>query len=94
MSSKLPRIPGINSEKELQVYFNEIKQLLMEHGNLDESKAERLIDESGIFADLVTENDLLYLFHEEPYYWAMEILHAPINPEWYQDPNLWPPPRE
>lgn len=42
------------------------------------------------------EDDLR--LHEYPYYWAMGIAHHWVlgdnQPEWYHDPQLWPPPRE
>jgi hypothetical protein len=90
--TKTPQIPGIDGEQELKAYRLEINQLLVQYGNIKESEVERLIDQSGLFAGLDTEDALLHLFHEEPYYWAMELLYASQNRQWYLDPTLWPPP--
>ena len=94
MSTKLPRIPGIDTEEQLKEYHRIIVQCLIKYGGLDEQEAQRRIEESRLLSELDTEYDLMYLFHEEPYYWAMDILHSAGNPQWYRDPKLWPPPED
>jgi len=90
--TKLPEIPGMDVEKTLNEYYVDITRLLIKYGELNPEKVEQLIDNSGLFKDLDTIYDLAFLFHEEPYYWAMDLLHRPNNPEWAFDPKLWPPP--
>jgi hypothetical protein len=90
--NNIPQISGIDVEQELRIYTSEIKRLLIKYGKTKDLEAERLINESGLFVDLDTEEDILYLFHEIPYYWAMELIHGSKNPKWFLDPELWPPP--
>jgi len=80
-------------DERLQRYCNLIVECLVHYGRLEESAAQHLVDESSLCAPK-DELGRLYLYHEFAYYWAMMLLHAKSNPEWYLDPTLWPPPED
>lgn len=80
-------------DTELQEYYCDIIDCLIKYGATEEAQARYLVNHSGLF-DIKSEWDRINLLHELPYYWAMDLLHAADNPEWYHDPALWPPPQD
>lgn len=76
----------------LNEFCEEIVSCLVKYGGLQEPEARDLLLSSKICV-VDSEMDIDLLFHESPYYWAMRILHSE-NPQWHQDPSLWPPPME
>jgi hypothetical protein len=83
----------VMSEKE--IFYKEIIECLVLYGNLGEEEAKTLLVSSSIYQQLLDEDSNIgILDHETPYYWAMHILFSKENPDWYQDRNLWPPPKK
>lgn len=74
----------------LQEFSDDILYCLVTFGGLQEEAARKLIDGSHLFED-VDELGQNLLFHELPYYWAMNLLHGKAS-KWYLDSQLWPPP--
>jgi hypothetical protein len=63
----------------------------MRYGGMQMDDAQRLLAGSRILEPWTSphrEN----ILHELPYYWAMHLIHAKRNPEWYLDEKLWPTP--
>ncbi len=81
-------------DTKLQDFYNGIVFCLMRYAKLAEEQARHLIDESSLFRHVETDVEKSTLFHESPYFWAMHLVHSKQNPEWYQDPTLWPPPED
>lgn len=79
--------------KELERYKQEISQCLVRYGGLSEMEANQIVERNNLF-EVKNDTQLFLIFHEEPYYWAMMMLHTQQNPLWYQDPTLWPPPAD
>lgn len=84
-------MPNSEDAKELERYKQEISQCLVRYGDLSEVEANQIVESDSLF-EVKNDTQLFLIFHEEPYYWAMMMLHAESNPLWYQDPTLWPPP--
>ncbi len=80
-------------DAELESFCEEIVSCIVKYGKREEDVAKQLVDKSKV-CECNTELKKALLFHETPYYWAMWILYEKSNPEWHQDPNLWPPPKE
>ncbi len=80
-------------DAKLQKYYDEIVRCLVRYGKLDEVQARSRIDDSKLF-DFGNEIEQGLFFHEEPYYYAMALLHGRENPQWYNNRALWPPPKE
>lgn len=75
-------------------YYDQIVKKLTMYGKLSQSDAEKMLANSSIYPMLNrSDDDVGILDHEIPYYWAMHILFAKDNPNWYEDPKLWPPPK-
>jgi hypothetical protein len=77
----------------LSEYHDEITKLLMQYGNMSQDEAK--LKQQPIWdmvSDFKTFEDYEILFHEEPYFWVMSLLHGKETPQWYLDPQLWPPP--
>ena len=70
-------------------FRSEIIECLEKYCKLTKVEAEKLLSQSGLLDDVVDDD---VLFHETPYYWAMQLFHRKSNPRWFHDPNLWPPP--
>ena len=78
-------------DPEIQVYHNEIVRCLVQYGGLPEDEAQHLVERSRVL-EYDTEMGRSLIFHEIPYYYAMELLYGRTNPQWYKNPTLWPPP--
>ncbi len=78
-------------DPKIQVYYDEIVRCLMQYGNIPQDEAQRLVEHSRIL-EYDNERGRTLIFHEVPYYYAMELLYGHTNPQWYKDPALWPPP--
>lgn len=89
---KLPQLPGMDVEKELEEFRKLVLHCLIKYGNLEKETAETMMNNAYFFANLENPAALIYLFHEEPYYWAMTLIKT--DPYWYKDPKLWPPPED
>lgn len=76
----------------LKVFCEDIIACLIKYGALEETAARELVQSSQICI-VTSEMEIDLLFHETPYYWAMTILHS-NDPQWHQNPKLWPPPQE
>lgn len=76
----------------VKVFCQEIIDCLVKYGGLDEPVAREMVLSSKV-CEVHTEMQENLLFHETSYYWAMTLLYQD-NPDWYQDPKLWPPPKE
>ncbi len=76
----------------LAEYRKGIIDCLTKYGGLTESSARELLDNSKLLSDVTKDDDML--FHEYPYFWAMNLLYSKTDPNWFQDPKLWPPPAE
>ena len=83
--------PNFDDAKELQSYKREISLCLVRYGGLSEAEARQKVATDHLF-EVKNETQLMLIFHEYPYYWAMMMLYGQNNPLWYQDPKLWPPP--
>ncbi len=81
-------------DKKLQAYYDEIVLCLIKYSDISQIEAQQIIAESKLFSRLNTEGRRNLLFHETPYYWAMHLLYGEKDPQWFQDPKLWPPPAE
>lgn len=86
------------TEDDFRDYCEKVVWCLMRFGGLDEAEARRRLHERGI-CDPKTHEDPLdrgVIMEEWAYYWAMEILHAERDPQWFNDRELalWPPPAE
>ena len=91
--SKMGSIPDSKDLEELESYKREVKLCLVRYGGLSEASATQMVDTDDFF-DVNDETNLMLIFHEYPYYWAMTMLHAQSDPLWYKNPRLWPPPDE
>ena len=80
-------------DQEMQAYYDLTLKCVMRYGGLEELEAKLKIDKSKVF-EISTEVGRANLFHEEPYFWAMEILYGRNDPDnyWFKNPDLWPPP--
>jgi hypothetical protein len=74
-------------------FCTEIIKCLIKYGDLSIEDAQLLVSNSKI---CVTESndDFDLISHETPYYWAMWLKYSKELPDWYKDPNFWPPPQE
>jgi hypothetical protein len=90
MTDNLPE--HLNNDA-LAEFCQDIIHNLVKYGGLTPQEARQKLDESGVCLpeNMQTEMQRALLFHEVPYYWAMELLHAKTNPTWWRDSNLWPP---
>jgi hypothetical protein len=75
----------------IEQYHAEIIVCLVRFGKLSREKAEELLIESKLLNNIKEDS---VIFHEYPYYWAMQLLYGKSNPEWYLDQKLWPPPED
>lgn len=80
-------------DKDLKYFCDQIVSCLVQYGGISLEEARHLL-ESKRLCDADTAYQQMLLFHEPPYYWAMELLYADKNPQWHLDPKLWPPPQE
>ncbi len=74
-------------------YYTEIIDCLIKYGRLSQTEARNLLEQSKLFDD-VGDDDKDIIYHEYPYFWAMNLLYRETNPYWRQDSKLWPPPDE
>lgn len=74
-------------------YYTGIIECLVKYGQLSEIEAKSLLEQSKLF-DGVGEDDDSIIYHEYPYFWAMNLMYRETNPTWWSDPKLWPPPDE
>jgi hypothetical protein len=72
------------------IWCQDIVNCVVRYGGKTREEAEQLVVSSFISGFL--NEDIGYVFHEVPYYWAMVLLHARSNQQWYKDRKLWPPP--
>ncbi len=87
------------ADADLKAFCDEIVLCLRVYGKLAEQAARQRLDESGICSPERIETNLSrsLLFHEEPYYWAMDLLYGQEHSRWWDEPSLgklWPPPAE
>lgn len=92
MNHKLPQLPGMDTQKELEEYQEKVLHCLIKYGGLDKKTARQKMSDAYFFADLDNAASLVNLFHEEPYYWAMTLIQT--DPDWHKNPKLWPPPKD
>ena len=87
-------LSGVDEEYIAQavLWCQDIVNCLVRYGGKTREEAERLVASSYIPEFLV--EDVGYVFHEIPYYWAMVLLYGRSNPQWYKDKKLWPPPHD
>ena len=80
----------------MKKFFEEIVRCLIEYGNLNHEEAIKLLHRSGVYkeADDKDTVELNIAAHEMPYFWAMVILYEEHNPDWADDPKLWPEPEK
>ncbi len=76
-------------------YCNEIVSCLIEFAGKSQNEAESLVNEYWSDEPIFTDDD--FRLHEDPYYWAMCIIHdskiGSNNPNWTRDKKFWPPPK-
>jgi len=80
-------------DDEIRTHYDLTIECLVRYGGLSYEEAVRKVDASGLFhAD--TEAERLLILHEEPYFWAMELVYGRSDPQtyWFHNPHLWPPP--
>ena len=75
----------------VDTYHEEIIECLIKYGSLTQTDAQTLLEKSRLLKN-IDENSIV--FHEYPYYWAMHLLYAKSDPQWYLNPKLWPPPSD
>jgi hypothetical protein len=80
-------------DAEIEAFHAELIACVVRYGGTDEVTARVLVDESAM-CRVSDEDDRAALMHETPYYWAMSLLHARTNPQWFHDRALWPPPAD
>jgi len=80
-------------DKDLKEFVIDLIACLVKYGGLSEIDARQKLTETNLLK-IEREGQRDALFHEYPYYWAMHLLYSKERPEWYQDPKLWPPPKE
>lgn len=85
----LPRVDEKYIEQAI-CWCQDIASCLVKYVGKTEEEAEQAVASSYIPQFL--NEDVGYVFHEIPYYWAMELLYGRSNPQWHKDKNLWPPP--
>ncbi len=71
-----------------ELYHREIVRCLVRYGHMSEADGEVLLERSGLLAN-IDEDDIL--FHESPYFWAMNLIYGTEEPRWFDDRKLWPP---
>lgn len=81
---------------DIKKYYDAIIECMVVYGGLSPEDAVSALIASPIYKLLLSnENtDVGILDHETPYYWAMHIIYYKVKPDWHQDQNLWPPPKE
>jgi hypothetical protein len=72
------------------LWCQDIVNCLVRYAGRTREEAEQLVSSSYIPQFL--NEDVNYVFHEIPYYWAMVLLYGRSNLQWYKDKKLWPPP--
>jgi hypothetical protein len=86
------------SDGMLEDFCNEIIRCMVLYGGWEEANARALIEASHHCDPkiLVTELDRDWLFHDYPYFHALDLIYGRENPQWFNDPalGLWPPPDE
>ena len=91
-------LPPEFSDEVLKDFCEDIVRCMVVYGGWDEERAQRRLDESGLCApeNNRTEMARAVFFHDLPYFWAMGLIYAHDNPQWFNDPELglWPPPEE
>jgi hypothetical protein len=77
-------------------YAEEVVLCLVHFGGLTEVEARQHVEEWGEYMpeNLPSLGSRALFLHEEPYYYAMELLHEHVEPYWWHLPELWPPPAE
>ncbi|HSH01801.1 MAG TPA: hypothetical protein VLL52_04720 [Anaerolineae bacterium] len=80
----------VPTENEAQEHIELIILWLMHYGNLEKPEAITKLIQANIIFDKSNQLSLMF-FHEEPYYWAMEIIFGFGSMWWHKDKNLWPP---
>ena len=81
-------------DEELKELYDDIIWSLNRYGSLSQEEAQHRLEESGLFDNIRMEAGRAALVHETGYYWAMSILYAKNDPQWFQNPELWPPPND
>ncbi len=71
-------------------YHEEIVECLVRYGHTSEDEAEALLERWGLLANVKEDS---VVFHESPYFWAMDILYG-AESRWFDDPRLWPLPQD
>ena len=79
-------------DAELKELYDDIIRCLIRYGHLTRKEAWYQLDKSGLFDNVETEAARAALVHETGYYWAMSMIYARDDPQWFQNPDLWPPP--
>lgn len=81
-------------DDEIREHYELTIECLMRYGGLRYDDAVRTVDASWVFRNVDTELARLMILHEEPYFWAMELLYGRADPQnyWFHNPDLWPPP--
>jgi len=81
---------------ETQGYCEEVVNCIVKYGNKPEAAAVELVN--LFWKDKKEFFELDFRLHEDPYYWAMCIIHdrsiGDNRPHWEKDPALSPPPKE
>jgi hypothetical protein len=85
-------LPDVDKEyiEQAILWCQDIVNCLVRYAGKKQKEAEQLVASSYIPEFL--NKDAGYVFHEIPYYWAMELLYGRSNELWYKDKKLWPPP--
>jgi hypothetical protein len=85
-----------NTDEETQEFCREIVKCLEKYCSKSSTEAINLINLYWKNGGDFTKDD--FRLHEDPYYWAMTIVHDRIigdnDPFWYKNPNLYPAPKD
>ena len=84
-------------EKQFRIDLREHLDLevlcLVQYGGMNIEQAYNEVFRNPPFSEDFTGKTEDIVFHEEPYYWAMSVLHKDNDPAWYHNPQLWPIPK-
>lgn len=78
--------------KSIQWHLDLVRECLVLFGDFTAEEAEERLRASGLLEWAPRNTDLFY--HEEIYFWAMEVKYGREDPSqfWFHNENLWPPP--
>ena len=74
----------------LRWWINQIVQLMILHAKITETEATQNLLNSNV--PNICDHEPDWFTRENPFYWAMEILHASqgnVGPFWWHDPELF-----